>query len=320
MKRISIYIVMSLFLLLQSCIKEDLSVCESWLLLKFRYTLNNQNTNLFDAEVNKVNIYVFDDKGKYVTNFSNQGEVLTNEYVMRLPLPEGKYNVLVNGGDFTTYFVRERDSLSNSLNETLHKGITDIRDFRTELKSIPGAENYLYPAATPDDLYAGLASNAVSSVDNQQITNVELIKLTKKIKVKIKGPGVENIPTDIYILAQNGRYQNDYTIDHSHGIFKYSPIKTSTQPNYKETDLKVMRLMLGESPMLVVKNSSTSDVLYNENMIEQILSTQKYNSQNDIDREDEFVFEIAMLANENNIGVTVSVNGWKINTVTPDLK
>lgn len=320
MKRISIYLVMSLFLLLQSCIKEDLSICESWLLLRFRYTLNNQNSNLFDAEVNKVNVYVFDDKGKYVTEFSNQGDVLTNDYVMRLPLPEGKYNIVVNGGDFTTYSVGEQDSISHSLNETLREGITDISNFRTELKSIQGAENYLYPANVPDDLYSGLVTNVVSSSDNQHITDVELIKITKKIKVKIKGPGVDNMPIDVYILAQNGRYQSDETIDHNYGILKYSPVKTSVQTDFKEVDLKTMRLMLGESPMLVIKNSSTSDVLYNKNMIEQILLTQKYHTQADIDREDEFVFEIVMEANGNNIEITVFINGWKINIVTPDLK
>lgn len=88
------------------------------------------------------------------------------------------------------------------------------------------------------------------------------------------------------------------------------------QPDYMEVNLKTMRLMLGQSSMIVVKNSETQQVLYNENMIDQILLTQKYVTQEDFDREDEFIFEIYVV---NNIVVSVSINGWIINNVNPDI-
>lgn len=303
---------------MQSCIKEDMSVCQSELLLRFRYTLNDQYANLFDAEVHRVTVYIFDSQGKYVGNFTEQGDKLTNEYVMRIPLPEGKYSVVAYGGDFTTYSAGELDRQTNTLNQTLRVGVTDIGDFRAELKNISGEGGYLFPATTPDDLYAGLAVNGVSSMDNR-ITDVELIKDTKKIKVKITGTGAVPGPLDVYITALNGRYGFDNNIDPNHGTFKYTPVNSSVQPDYLEVDLKMMRLMVGLSPILVIRSASTSQVLYNVKMIDQIISTRKYTSQEDFDREDEFVFEIAFTSNDQSVGVLVSINGWKINNVNPDI-
>lgn len=318
MKRISLYLFVAFIVILQSCIKEDLSTCKSELLLRFRYTLNDQYVDLFDAEVDRVTIYVFDSEGKYVANFSEQGSQLTNDYVMHVPLPPGDYRIVAYGGDFNTYSAGELNSQTNTLNQTLIEGVTDINDFCIELKSIMEADNYLHPATTPDDLYVGLV-NASSSSNDKEIVTVELIKNTKKIKVKITGTDFIPSALDINIIATNGRYKFDNRIDVNHGTMKYTPINTSVLPNYMEVDLKMMRLVLGQSPMLVIKNSTTSEVIYSENMIEQILLTQQYLSQEDFDREDEFVFEIAIKSNNNIVEVVVSINGWLINNIGPDM-
>lgn len=318
MKRISLYIFLAFILLLPGCIKDDFSNCKSELLLTFRYTLNNQYVNLFDSEINRVTIYVFDSNGKYVDSFSEQGSKLTNDYVMRIPLPKGKYSVIAYGGDFNTYTTGELNNQNNILSNNLRKGETDINDFRMELKNINGEENLLYPATTPDDLYAGFV-NAISTLNNKDITPVDLIKDTKKIKVKITGTDLISGPLSVYITALNGRYKFENSIDVNHSTFKYTPIKTATELNYMEADLKMMRLVLGQSPMLVVKNSNTSEVIYNENMIEQILLTHKYASQEDFDREDEFLFEITIKSKDNTIEILVSINGWLINNINPDM-
>lgn len=319
MKRISLFLLITLTILLQSCIKEDLSTCNSELLLRFRYTLNDQHLNLFGSVVHQVTIYVFDSNGKYVERFSEQGTKLTNDYVMHVPLPEGKYQVVVYGGDFTTYSVGELNNQTHILNQTLRPGVTDIKDFRIELKNTAGADKYLYPTGTPDDLYAGLTVDAVSAPQNQTVTDVELMKDTKNIKVKITGTDVVGAPLDVYITALNGRYKYDNSIDLNHGTFKYTPINSSVQTNYTEVDLKMMRLLLGQSPMLVIQNSVTKEVIYNKNMIDQILQTHKYTTQEDFDREDEFVFEITLPPKGNHVGISVSINGWKIQIILPDM-
>lgn len=318
MKRISISLLIAFMLLFQGCIKEDLSTCESELLLSFRYTLNNQYTDLFGPEVNRIVVYVFDSTGKYVDSFSEQGNKLNHDYVMHLPLPKGNYHIVVYGGDFSTYSAGELDNQTNILTENLRKGITDINDFRVELKNRIGPDDFLYSLGTPDDLYAGLVTNAASYSNNHRVIPVELIKDTKKIKVKISGTDFMPEPLDVYITALNGRYNFDNSLDLKHSTFKYIPINTVLQPNSMETDLKMMRLVLGQFPMLVVRNSATSEIVYNENMIDQILLTQKYVTQEDFDREDEFVFEIIIQPKDNTIEISVSINGWKIQNIIPD--
>lgn len=314
MKRISLPLFIVFLLLLQGCIKDDLSNCKSELLLRFRYTLNNQYTNLFGLEMSKVTVYVFDSNGKYVDRFSEQGNHLSNEYVMHIPLPEGTYSVVAYGGEFGTYSAGELDHQLNTLNETLRKGVTDIADFRIELKSVKGNDNYLSPLVAPDDLYVGLTTHAVSAMGSKNITPIDLIKDTKKIKVKISGTNYVAGVLEVYATALNGRYLFDNSIDGTHGTFQYTPIQSVQQPDRLEVDLRMMRLVLGQAPRLIIRNSATSEVIYDENMIEQILQTQKYASQEDLDREDEFVFEIAI---DCNMAVSVSINGWKIINVTP---
>lgn len=324
MRRASLHILIAMLFLLQSCIKDrdkDI-ICEGELLLRYRYTLNDQYSNLFGSEVKSVTIYIFDDKGKYVKSFSEHGDQLTNDYVMRVSLPYGKYSVIAYGGYLDTYSTGEINS-QNMLDKTLRKGVTDINNFRLELNNIIGEGDYLYPADIPNDLYAGLATNVISDPINKNTIDVELIKDTKKIKVKIYGIDALNStvvpPLDIYITAINGRYKFENSIDVNHPTFKYTPINSLLQPNYMEVDLKIMRLALGQSPMLVIKNSLTSEIIYNENIIDQILSTQKYISQEDFDREDEFVFEITIHSNGDDVDVSASINGWEINNITPGI-
>lgn len=317
MKRISILIVTLLFL--SGCIKEESSCCNLGLHLRFRYTLNDQYTNLFGAEVNRIAVYVFDSKGKYVDTFSEQGDKLTNDYVMNVSVPKGRYSVVAYGGDFSTYSAGELTAQTNAINHLLRKGVTDIHDFRVELKNIIEQDNYLHPTQIPDDLYVGLVHDVLSCPSNKKITDVELIKDTKKIKVKITGIDNINAPLDVYIIARNGRYTFDNSIDMNHGIFKYTSVKSLQQTNYLEVDLKMMRLVLGQSPMLVVKNSLTSEVIYSKNMIEQILLTKKYTTQADFDREDEFVFDLTIKSTNNKVTISVSINGWKIIMVNPDI-
>lgn len=315
MKRIFTYLVTVLLLALQGCIKEESSNCESVLLLRFRYTLNDQYANLFESEVNRVTIYVFDCKGMYVGTFTEQGDKLTNDYVMRVPLPKGKYSVVVYGGDLSTYSVGGLSNETNIIiNTTLNRGVTTIADLRLALNGTTGEENYLYPTETPNDLYAGLAVNTTSVPNNKTITDVELIKDTKKIKVKITGTSVIDGLLDVYITAPNGRYLYDNSIDPEHGTFKYAPIHSSTSPSYMEVDMKTMRLTLGGTPILVITNKTTSEVIYNENIIDQSLLTGKYVTQEDFDREDEFVFEITLTID---LQVIVSINGWVVNNINP---
>lgn len=310
-------------LAMQNCIKEELAECkESALYLRYRYTLNNQYKNLFGSEVRNVTLYVFDGNDKYVGSFTESGEKLTNDYVMQIPLPEDTYRLIAYGGDLSTYSAGELENQTNTMQNELRAGITSLNDFRLFLHYTEGQDEYLNPRQNPGDLYAGYVDKAVASTTGHPVTEVELIKDTKKIKVKVSGLSyltrAVEMP-EIYITALNGRYTYGNKTDPAHRVFKYTPVSTSFNGNEMEADLKTMRLVVGEAPMLTVKLPSAPEWQYHKNMIEQIMSNPQYVSQEDIDREDEFVFEINISKSGPDLVISLLINGWEINHVIPEM-
>lgn len=314
-------IVLIVLFFMQSCIRDDDSDCKpSALRLRFRYTLNNQHSDLFDLEVHRVSVYVFDANGKYIGTYSESGDKLANNYSMIIPLPEGSYQVVTFCDNLNTFTAGWIDSGTNSFNYQLQPEITTITDFRLMLNSTEGTDEYLIPQSFPGDLYAGYVVSALATNDASDNTVVDLMKNTKNIKVRISYTNIVTrsvtIP-DIYITATNGRYKNDNSIDTSDRVLKYTPHNTSVTDNTVESILRTMRLVTGHDPTLVIKNSVTSEYIVNRNLTELILLNPQYTSQEDIDREDTFLFDINVNQSDNNIVISVSINGWKINVITP---
>lgn len=322
MKCISVNtIILIILFFMQSCIKEDISEChDNALRLRIRYTLNNQYTDLFGAEVRSVMAYVFDKEGKYVESYYETGDKLTHNYIMTIPMPKGQYRVVVVCDNLKTFSAGWIDNKTNSFSKDFQAGVTKIEDFRIMLNNKEGNEGYLVPESLPGDLYVGYVDNAVSSNDSLYSTNVDLMKDTKNITVKISGLDALTrsiTAPDIYITAINARYKSDNSIDSPYRMFKYTPHNVSISGNSVESNLKTMRLVVGNAPMLVIKHPAISGYLLNKDITELILSNPKYVSQEDIDREDTFLFEINASQTGNNIEISISINGWEINTVIP---
>lgn len=323
MKGISVNIMVVLFsFCMQGCIREDIMPCkDSVLSLRYRYTLNNRYENLFGADVSEIEVYVFDESGRYLGLFSEAGDVLTNDYVMSVPLPEGNYQIVVYGGGLNMFSAGAVGSGADPFGG-LVKGVTEIGDFRMMLDNAEGDAGYVVPQAVPDDLFAGYEGNAVSSFDTGKVTDVDLMKNTKNIIVRITGTELfAHVPfaPDIYITSANGRYKFENSIDEAYRIFKYVPFQITTKAGKLEANLRMMRLVIGNRSMITVKNPLTSEPIYNLDMIEKIRLNPKYSSQEDIDREDTFVFDINITDNDHGIIVSLSINGWEINEVVPAL-
>ena len=315
-------IILAVVFLMQSCINEDISECnDTALRLRFRYTLNNQYKDLFAAEVRQVTVYVFNADGKYVGSYSKYADELSANYVMVIPLPEGRYQTVVFCDNSNTFSAGWIDGRTGSFDYRLQPGITTLADFRIMLISRERSDGYLIPQLMPGSLYAGYTENALSTDDGSSITDVDLMKDTKIIKVKISGLDFltrSTVVPDVYISAVNGSYKYDNNIDIVNGMLKYMPHNTSVTGNTMESDLKTMRLVKGLAPMLVIKDPSSSENLFNRDITELILSNPYYVSQEDIDRQDLFVFEINVSRSDNNnIVISLLINGWKINSIIP---
>lgn len=146
MRCISVKIViLTVLFFMQSCIREDTSDCiTSALRLSFRYTLNNQNSDLFGSEVHQVAAYIFDAEGKYIGSYLETGDKLISKYIMTIPLPEGSYQAIVFCDNLNTFSAGWVDRETNLFYGELQPEITTVADFRVMLKIKKGQTDTLY--------------------------------------------------------------------------------------------------------------------------------------------------------------------------------
>lgn len=318
LKRILVAFVVVASALFVSCIKEDVSRCSSGLQLKFSYLLNSQGANLFGDEVEQMTVFAFDADGRYLATFSDAGSHLTNDYVMTLPLPVGRYTLLSWGGDMAQYNPLAMIDENADVREPLTKGVTTLEQFRLLVKQMENTEAL--------GLYYGKAQDVESKTTGRQTYPIELIKNSNTIRVHFTG--IENMPQgaqlkadqtslfDVTITAQNGRYDHENNIPSAAKTVLYKPHTISYKPNDLIYDSNVLRLMIGRRQMLHVVNNQTGKEICNFNIVEAIMKDPKYKTQEDIDRVDFFPFEF-------NIGpdmsVNITINGWTIIDVIPEL-
>lgn len=88
-----------LLLVLFSCTSIDETLPECQLYVRFRYDYNMEFSDAFAAQVNRVDVFVFDKEGTFIMKKSEQGETLgSGSYRMPLPLPVGEYRIAAWAG------------------------------------------------------------------------------------------------------------------------------------------------------------------------------------------------------------------------------
>lgn len=101
-KRLSLLGVLCLAIGFSSCdsIYDDDPNCLHGIALRFVYDYHMEpGANSFPANVDCINVFVFDENGNYVTQFKETTDILRSEgYRMEIPLDNGKYTIIAYGG------------------------------------------------------------------------------------------------------------------------------------------------------------------------------------------------------------------------------
>lgn len=311
------------------CTHEDTEDCVQGVRLHFTHLLNNQNVNLFGTKVNMVSVYVFDKDGLYLDTYTSKGIQLTNDYVMSLPLKPGTYSFVVLGGDLQTYRVGEmKDSPTTDFSTELKKGVTTIENFSFLIDDQVPTSGPLVIEDQLSGLFHGLLKDFVVPSGKVSEATIDLMKDTKRINVHIIGLSnldkyIEGLTRtsyaqffNIHINAQNGRYTFNDDIDENAYPLKYlfvTPVETN---DTLKTSTTILRLMAeGDKSYLNVSLQGKPEALYNKQMVSQILQNPKYKTQQDLDKEDEFTFEIYL---GSDLNVSIKINGWNILDITPE--
>ena len=295
------------------CIKEDRSECNPGVLLKFDYSLNPEHTNLFGEEVDKVTVYVFDANGLYYGSFSEEGSHLTNDWQMLLPLPPGNYTTVTWAGQLGTYRVGETNADGTAFQSELKKGVTHVDNFMLT------AEKDGQPLTRLDDLYHGKA-DVVSVYQPETATTVDLIKDTKHLTVTVEDQTVGrdrsgDASYEVYCTGTNARYLADNSFGKNAAIVTNRPYNTYTTPGKAVSELDLLRLVIGR-PFRLVVNDKTGKKVFDRDLVEAMMATGHFKTQEDFDRELDYHVVITM---DQNTGITVTINGWVAVDIIPDL-
>lgn len=121
---------------MSSCIKEDMDNCPpaiSKVALQFDYTYNVKQADAFAAEVKNINVYAFDENGKFFDSYIESREKFETGHTMEITgLKDGKYTFVCLARDRQVMSRAEDDEMEFSF-ASLTPGVSTIDDLTVRM-------------------------------------------------------------------------------------------------------------------------------------------------------------------------------------------
>ena len=121
---------------MSSCIKEDMDDCPpaiSKVALLFDYTYNVKQADAFAAEVKNINVYAFDENGKFFDSYIESREKFETGHTMKITgLKDGKYTFVCLARDRQVMSRAEDDEMEFSF-ASLTPGVSTIDDLTVRM-------------------------------------------------------------------------------------------------------------------------------------------------------------------------------------------
>lgn len=128
---------------MSSCIKEDMNDCPpaiSKVALQFDYTYNVKQADAFAAEVKNINVYAFDENGKFFDSYIESREKFETGHTMEIMgLKDGKYTFVCLARDRQVMSRAEDDEMEFSF-ASLTPGVSTIDDLTERMGKDNGEE------------------------------------------------------------------------------------------------------------------------------------------------------------------------------------
>ena len=128
---------------MSSCIKEDMDDCPpaiSKVALQFDYTYNVKQADAFAAEVKNINVYAFDENGKFFDSYIESREKFETGHTMEITgLKDGKHTFVCLARDRQVMSRAEDDEMEFSF-ASLTPGVSTIDDLTERMGKDNGEE------------------------------------------------------------------------------------------------------------------------------------------------------------------------------------
>ena len=284
---------------------EDLPECR--LSVKFKYDYNMEFTDAFAAQVNRVDVFVFDKDGTFIMKKSEQGKTLgSGSYRMQLQLPIGEYQIATWAGMSDAFEMPEPVA-----------GKSTLEDLTVKMKR----EESLIHNKVLEPLWYGEVQTVNFTGKQEQTETVRLIKNTNKFRFILQksGPGEELDMNDCLfeIRADNGYYDwnNDLLDD---DMISYQPYHLEKVEDVGiVAEMNTMRLLEHKKVYLTLTRKSDSKELMKVDLIPYLLLTKMEGhnipAQEYLDRQSEYA--IVFFYNPellNFLSTKIMINGWTI--------
>ena len=311
---------------MSSCIKDNQDDCG--LSVRFQYTYNIKDADVFPTEVKSVNLWLFDQDGKLLDMFQDSKDHFGSGYEKTFTgLKAGKYTLVCFTRD-----QEEADSKSFILPK-LTVGVSTLKDLNIRLNR--NADNTCNSEI--EGLYNGTLD--VDYSGHPQTVTVNLMKMTKRFRVIIMPyTTTDSLSADDFSLTvkdaagwldyKGDQYQTDSITYVPYSMETVSD-PSATSPDDPAThavvaDMSTSRLFYDTNPRLVLKDKRSDKVILNLNLT-WFLSLQDigehrsgWSDQEYLDRQD--FYAVTFFVQEDIFMKTkVIVNGWTISLDDVDL-
>ena len=300
MNKIVVKLIVGAFML-SSCIKENMSDCPEEIRIYFDVATR---PDIQIKEIDKMNLYVFSDKGDYLGEYSDDNiRVFDAGYHINCSdLVPGNYHFVAWAGK------HERDY--SVMPEPFIKGKTRLYEALLILKHSDGIVinniHHLFHAKM----------SATVTRKKEQAFFMPLVQHSNTINIYTEGFPVNDYSYIFEITDRNGEYKFDRSFAKTHTDLTYLSDCQKDENNQLFSTLNVMRLSEDRNtPRLRIYNKTTGATLYpvgmqSGNLIELIKSAYPNN-----DFETTHNYDILFCFNgetETDMSVTIFINGWMV--------
>lgn len=316
-----------------SWVRDDLTDCPKGCKVQLKVeagisTEGGFNAAAFRDEVQSLSLYVFDSNGKFVGQFSEQGDKLKQgDYTVDVPIDPGHYKAVAwTGLEDDHYIVSD-----------LVPGTSTIEDLEVllERNSENRQDEYLGP------VWHGKIDDIEVKPNVYQVYEVPMRKTNNNFVVVLHDMNGNPIKGDTFtyeIQSANGRMAHDHSLLED-DVLKYGAyfVETANLSDYDDTkgeepvvnltvaraELNTLRLVKGNPTRLVIRERAGGKLVLDINLIQYILMTREYyenrvgaklTDQQYLDYEDKYSLMFTMMPTGSIINpyamVELRINGW----------
>lgn len=321
-----------------SCIKEDRDGCtteepipveESSVTLQFRYTYNVTGGDAFGREADRVQVWIFDENGIFLSQRQEEGAHIDNGFTMDMSeLQPGSYTFVA--------WAQETDSkedLANFTFPSLTEGASTLTDLHARLNR---EENICRTEL--NGLLCGTTEAEVTG--GEDIFTVDMMKCTNKLRIVLMPyrAGQHLYAEDYHFVIDGHNGWLDYKGDtYQEDPLAYEPylqeLSEASDDEVEEgeinhaviAELNTSRMMYDQNPRLRILNNDTGETLLDLNLT-WFLSLQaigehrsEWSDQEYLDRQDEFAMTF-FVDGDTFLMNRIIVNDWVLSLENVDLE